>query len=87
MHKLGMLALAGRRLERAAVEGIIDGPSVAREMFDWADAHAARIGGSPLLIETDKPLLFWGKDQARAQDADRRAADVAMRALRRGVAR
>lgn len=87
MNKLGMLALASRRLERAAVDGIIDGPSVAREMFDWADTHAARISGSPLEIKSDKPLLFWGADQGRARDENRAAADVAMRALRRGVAR
>lgn len=83
----GMLALASRHLERAAVEGIIDGPSVAREMFDWADAHAVRISGSPLEIKSDKPLLFWGADQGRARDERRKVADVAMSALRRGVAR
>lgn len=82
-----MLDLAARRMERVAVESIIDGPSVAREMFDWADAHAERASGSPLLIKSDKPLLFWGADQARSRDSDRAAADVTMRALRRGVAR
>jgi hypothetical protein len=87
VNKSGMLALAARHLERAAVEGIIEGPSVAREMFDWADAHAARTSASPLEIKSDKPLLFWGADQGRARDADRAAATVAMSALRRGAAR
>jgi hypothetical protein len=61
---------------------------VAREMFDWATAHAERTRpASALEIVSDKPLLFWGADQGRQRDANRVAADVAMRALRRGVAR
>lgn len=232
MNKSGMLALASRHLERAAVDGIIDGPSVAREMFDWSEEYArkttgnrkgpftraefmshvdisqvgtgcwiwkgvtdalgygrlsrikksrhahrfgyevhkgpiatgacidhlcrnprcvntehleavsnvenvmrgmspaarcarqthcknghpfegsnvgryrrtdgrtyrycvtcrkqkaaARTSGSPLEIKTDKPLLFWGADQGRARDERRAAADVAMSALRRSIAR
>lgn len=82
-----MIDIAARRLERAEVDRIIDGPAVAREMFDWAHAHAARTSKSPLEIKSDKPLLFWGADQGQARDADRAAADVAMASLRRGVAR
>jgi hypothetical protein len=54
---------------------------VAAEMFDWADSHVERTR-SPLEIQSDKPLLFWGVEQGRQRDADRAAADVAMRALR-----
>lgn len=79
-----LLEVAARRLERAAVDRIIDGPAIAREMFDWADAHAALTSKSPLEIKTDKPLLFWGAEQGHQRDADRAAADVAMASLRRG---
>lgn len=83
-----LLDVAALRMERQEVDAIIDGPSVARELFDWADAHAARTRRTSVLeIESDKPLLFWGTDQGRQRDADRASADMAMRALRRGVAR
>lgn len=82
-----LLDVAAQRMERQEVAAIIEGPSVAREMFDWADEHAEKTRRSPLEIVSDKPLLFWGVEQGRQRDADRASADVAMRALRRGVAR
>lgn len=67
-----LLVVAAKRMERMA-------------MFDWAESHAEKT--SPLDIVTNKPLLFWSAEHARQRAADRKAADVAMRALRRGIAR
>lgn len=41
-----LIEIAARRLERAAVDRIIDGPAVAREMFDWSEEHARKTTGN-----------------------------------------
>lgn len=70
-----LLVVAAKRMERMA-------------MFDWAESHAEKTRRTSVLeIESDKPLLFWGAGQGRQRDTDRKAADVAMAALRRGIVR
>lgn len=75
-----LLDVAARRLER------MSSPSVASEMMDWAESHAEKTR-SILEIESDKPLLFWGVEKGRQRDKYRKAADVAMAALRKRIAR